>query len=43
VAVDGDPLRDVSIVQHVSLVMKSGRVLKADGRLRPLQDTTPDI
>ena len=42
VAVDGDPLRDISELQRVSFVMKGGQVFKADGRMRPLQATTPD-
>ena len=31
VAVEGDPLADVSVLQHVSVVMKSGRVFLAAG------------
>jgi imidazolonepropionase-like amidohydrolase len=36
VAVDGDPLQDVSTLQHVQFVMKGGQVVKADGK--PVQD-----
>jgi imidazolonepropionase-like amidohydrolase len=32
IAVDGDPLKDVTILQHVKFVMKSGTVLKEPGR-----------
>jgi imidazolonepropionase-like amidohydrolase len=32
IAVDGDPLKDVTILQHVKFVMKSGIVLKEPGR-----------
>jgi imidazolonepropionase-like amidohydrolase len=42
IAVDGDPLRDISELQRVGFVMKGGQVLKSDGRMRPLQATTPD-
>jgi imidazolonepropionase-like amidohydrolase len=42
IAVDGDPLRDITELQRVNFVMKGGQVLKVDGRMRPLQATTPD-
>ena len=29
IAVDGDPLEDISVLQNVSFVMKDGRVFKA--------------
>jgi imidazolonepropionase-like amidohydrolase len=32
VAVDGDPTRDVSAVEHVVFVMKGGRVVRSDDR-----------
>ena len=32
VAVDGDPTRDVSAVEHVNLVMKGGEVVRNDAR-----------
>jgi imidazolonepropionase-like amidohydrolase len=32
VAVDGDPLQDVTTLQHVQFVMKGGQVVKADGK-----------
>jgi imidazolonepropionase-like amidohydrolase len=35
VAVDGDPLRDVKILENVSFVMKDGKVFKSGGRLVP--------
>lgn len=32
VAVEGDPLKDVTLLQHVSFVMKGGEVVKGPGR-----------
>jgi imidazolonepropionase-like amidohydrolase len=32
IAIDGDPLKDVKILQHVSFVMKSGMVYKDETR-----------
>lgn len=34
IAVDGDPLKDVKDVQHVSFVMKGGQVVRNDGPAR---------
>jgi imidazolonepropionase-like amidohydrolase len=28
IAVDGDPLRDITLLQHVKFVMKGGEVIK---------------
>jgi imidazolonepropionase-like amidohydrolase len=28
IAVDGDPLKDITTLEHVTFVMKSGRVIK---------------
>jgi len=33
IAVDGDPIKDITAVRRVSFVMKGGRVVKDDGRL----------
>ena len=33
VAVDGDPLADITVLQHVEFVMKGGEVLKTGGKL----------
>jgi imidazolonepropionase-like amidohydrolase len=38
IAVDGDPLKDVRVLQHVSFVMKSGIVYKQDS---PMQHERP--
>ena len=35
IAVDGDPLADVTVLQHVQFVMKGGRVYKAGGKPVP--------
>jgi imidazolonepropionase-like amidohydrolase len=40
VAVDGDPLADVTILQHVQFVMKGGVVYKHDGQIVPMQHAT---
>lgn len=34
IALDGDPLRDITAVRRVSFVMKGGRVVRDDGRVR---------
>jgi imidazolonepropionase-like amidohydrolase len=34
IAVDGDPLQDVTALRRVSFVMKSGRVVRNDGVTR---------
>ena len=31
IAVDGDPLKDVTVLEHVAFVMKGGVVYKANG------------
>ena len=33
VAVKGDPLKDITVLQHVEFVMKGGAVFKRDGRV----------
>jgi len=33
VAVRGDPLQDITVLQHVDFVMKDGRVFKRDGQV----------
>ena len=35
VAVSGDPLRDIKILENVEFVMKGGRVFKTDGKINP--------
>ena len=32
IAVDGDPLADITVLQHVKWVMKDGVVVKGEGR-----------
>jgi imidazolonepropionase-like amidohydrolase len=31
-AVEGDPLTDITRLQHISLIVKEGQVYKSDGR-----------
>jgi imidazolonepropionase-like amidohydrolase len=38
VAVKGDPLKDITVLQHVDFVMKGGAVFKQNGRLEPRSD-----
>lgn len=38
VAVKGEPLRDVAVLQRVDFVMKGGSVVKRDGQLQPWSD-----
>jgi len=33
VAVKGDPLQDITVLEHVDFVMKDGRVFKRDGQV----------
>jgi imidazolonepropionase-like amidohydrolase len=35
VAVDGDPVRDIKILENVQFVMKSGKVFKSGGKVNP--------
>jgi imidazolonepropionase-like amidohydrolase len=42
VAVDGDPLADITILQHVQFVMKGGVVYKEGGQIVPRQEGTGD-
>ena len=35
IAVDGDPMRDITVLQHVKLVMKGGTVVKDDFHQQP--------
>ena len=37
IAVDGDPLKDVTVLEQVPFVMKGGVVYKAGGRRWPLR------
>ncbi|HEX3233432.1 MAG TPA: amidohydrolase family protein [Gemmatimonadales bacterium] len=39
VAVKGDPLKDITVLQHVDFVMKGGAVFKQNGRLEPRSDS----
>ena len=32
IAVDGDPVRDIKILEHVQFVMKGGKVFKSGGK-----------
>jgi imidazolonepropionase-like amidohydrolase len=41
IAVSGDPLKDVTVLEHVVFVMKGGRVYKADGK--PTAAVTPGL
>jgi imidazolonepropionase-like amidohydrolase len=41
IAVSGDPLKDVTVLEHVGFVMKGGRVYKADGK--PTAAVTPGL
>jgi imidazolonepropionase-like amidohydrolase len=36
IAVSGDPLQDVSVLEHVQFVMKGGIVYKSDGKEIPI-------
>ena len=38
VAVDGDPLTDITVLQRVGFVMKGGDVLKRDGAMQPIAE-----
>ena len=40
VAVDGDPLADITILEHVQFVMKGGDVYKRGGQIVPRQTGT---
>ena len=40
VAVDADPLADISALEHVQFVMKGGMVYKSGGRITPHQEAT---
>ncbi len=38
IAVDGDPLADIRVLEHVRFVMQGGRVVKVDGK--PVADAS---
>jgi imidazolonepropionase-like amidohydrolase len=40
VAVDADPLADITALEHVQFVMKGGTVYKSGGRITPHQEAT---
>ncbi len=40
VAVDADPLADISALKHVQFVMKGGTVYKSGGQIAPHQEAT---
>jgi imidazolonepropionase-like amidohydrolase len=42
VAVDGDPLSDVGVLQRIDFVMKSGRIAKQAGRMLAPEDWDGD-
>jgi imidazolonepropionase-like amidohydrolase len=42
VAVDGDPLADITILQHVQFVMKGGVIYRQGGQIIPRQEATGD-
>lgn len=42
VAVSGDPLADVSVLEHVDFVMKGGAVIKRSASLRPTSEIARD-
>lgn len=42
IAVDGDPLADVRVLERVDFVMKSGRVARQDGQMLPAENWNAD-